>query len=76
MVNNMLILWFEDFILPSQHAYLPGRGTITAWRQVITEVIKAKNIYETDLKGFFDNISVHKINNVLRQGNVPDDYRI
>jgi len=76
MLNNMLILWFEDEMLPTQHAYLPGKGTKTAWQQIIQEVIKAKNIYETDLKGFFDNISVFEINNILRQGNVSLDLRI
>jgi len=76
MLNNMLILWFENEMLPTQHAYLPGRGTKTAWQQVIQEVIKAKNIYETDLKGFFDNVSLHEINKILRQGDVSLDLRI
>jgi hypothetical protein len=76
MINNMLVLWFSPEMLPCQHAYIPGRGTITAWRDIVKNVIKSENIYETDLKGFFDNISVFKINNILRQGNVPTDLRV
>jgi hypothetical protein len=76
MLNNMIVLWFEDEMLPTQHAYLPGKGTKTAWQQIILEVIKAKNIYETDLKGFFDNISVFKINQILKQANISLDLRI
>jgi len=63
-------------MLKTQHAYLPGRGTKTAWQEIIAKVIKAKNIYETDLKGFFDNISIFEINNILRQGNVDLSLRI
>jgi uncharacterized protein YbcI len=76
MLNNMLIIRYEEELLPSQHAYIPGRGTKTAWQQIISEVIKAKNIYETDLKGFFDNISIYKINNILKDSEIALDLRI
>jgi len=41
-----------------QHGFLPKRGTLTAWRKILETTIKAKYIYEFDLKGFFDNVNV------------------
>jgi len=36
----------------------------------VKQVVKSKWIYETDLKGFFDNVSVFEIYDHLRRGNV------
>lgn len=40
----------------NQHAYLPGKGVITAWEDLLKKLDKAPNVYEADFKGFFDNI--------------------
>lgn len=45
----------------SQHAYLPGRGVHTAWREVLENEKKYSHIYEFDLKGFFDNVDISVI---------------
>jgi retron-type reverse transcriptase len=45
----------------NQHGFLPGRGVITAWRDIFTNVVDKDNIYEYDLKGFFDNVSLKAI---------------
>lgn len=71
MLNNMLVLSFEGDMLPSQHGYIPGLGTKTAWASVVKHVIPSKWIYETDLKGFFDNVSVFEIYDHLRLGGLP-----
>jgi retron-type reverse transcriptase len=44
-----------------QHGFLPGRGVITAWRDIFENVVDKDNIYEYDLKGFFDNVSLKAI---------------
>jgi len=45
----------------NQHGYVSGRGTVTASKEVVKALNKGLgsnlNIYEYDLKGFFDNIS-------------------
>jgi len=40
----------------SQHG-VTTRGTNTAWKEVILRAIDWQNIYEYDLKGFFDNVT-------------------
>jgi hypothetical protein len=34
---------------------------ITAWRDIFENVVDKDNIYEYDLKGFFDNVSLKAI---------------
>lgn len=61
MFNKFLTIFLEDTITSSQHAYMPGKGTLTAWRDVIKNVLSSKYIYETDLKGFFNQVSLKSI---------------
>lgn len=49
----------EGTHLPSwQHAYMPGRGSLSAWVKILGEIINSKSIYEFDLQGFFDSVPV------------------
>jgi len=41
----------------SQYGFRPGRGTLQAWQKVLGSVIGEDNIYEYDLKGFFDSVN-------------------
>lgn len=40
-----------------QHGFVPGRGTLTAWRSLAKNVLPSRNIYEIDFKGFFPSIT-------------------
>jgi len=55
----------------SQHAYIPGRGVKTALTELISKCNKYKYIYETDLKGFFDNISVPEVFRIIEKYSPP-----
>jgi len=61
----MLVEILRDKIPSSQHAYLPGKGTKTAWTSVLEKIDKYKYIYETDLKAFFDTVNIHGIFELL-----------
>jgi hypothetical protein len=50
---------------PRQHLFVPRRGLHTAWRWIIDNLEKFDNIYEYDLKGFFNSIYVDHISHVL-----------
>jgi hypothetical protein len=65
LVNGFLIEILRSGLLANQHAYIPQKGTMSAWKAVIQKVTRNNFIYETDLKGFFDNVSVWKILDVL-----------
>jgi hypothetical protein len=49
----------------NQHAYLPGKGVISAWETLFTLLHTEPNIYEADFKGFFNNVTHEGIDYVL-----------
>jgi len=65
LINGFFIEILRPQILSSQHAYVPKKGTMSAWREVIGKVLSNKFIYETDLKGFFPEVSVWRILDIL-----------
>lgn len=52
---------YDDVLGSWQHGFRPGRGTNTAWGEILTKVVKGRYIYEFDLKGFFNNVDVTKV---------------
>lgn len=54
-----------------QHGYLTGRGVISAWRRLLL-LVQQPNLYEFDLRGFFDRVSLPAINDELRRMLVPE----
>lgn len=57
-------IWIRKTLPPTQHAYTYGRGTMTAWRQILRDlIIKNKNhsIFDFDLKKFFSTINLDKL---------------
>jgi len=64
----------KDLVTPVQNAYLPGRGVLTAWQQ-ITEYLKDEryNVYEFDLKGFFDSVKPQAVLEYLeKKAKIPE----
>jgi len=53
------------------HAYLPGKGSLTAWKELITKALKYDYIYEFDLKQFFPSVDVEKVTEILQKKKVP-----
>jgi len=49
----------------AQHAYLPGRGLITAWQHLFSLIHTEDNIYEADYTGFFNNVTHMGLKGVL-----------
>lgn len=60
------ILEGQNKIPKWQHAYMPGKGCMSAWKDVLKKAVKAVHLYEFDLHGFFDNVLVSKTLRNLR----------
>lgn len=73
MINVILTFYYEATgkFRDSQHGFRPGRGTLTAWRTILAKVIESKDIYEFDLKGFFDSINLDYIANQMILDRIP-----
>lgn len=64
-MNKILQVALTNEIPAYQHAYQPGKGTTSAWQEVIGKVLPAKYIWEFDLRKFFDSIDQHEILRLL-----------
>jgi len=51
---------------------MPKVGTITAIKEFITKVRHKKFIYEFDIKGFFNNVSIFQVCQQLRDRGLPE----
>jgi len=50
---------------PQQHLFVPGRGLHTIWQQIIDNIDEVDNIFQYDLKGFFNSIDLRWLQWVL-----------
>jgi len=64
MYNNCLVEWRRVSETGKQHGYLPGKGIVTAWIQIVRR-LNAPNIFEADYQGFFNNVTHLGIKSVL-----------
>lgn len=70
-LNRILQIWLTPYYHPSQHGFIPHRGTGTAWLQIHENVLKSPNIYEFDLKKYFDSINLDYLRQTLKATGIP-----
>jgi hypothetical protein len=58
--QSFMVIFVYCFIGKYQHGFLPGRGTATAWAQLIT-MIKSPFLWEFDLEGAFPSLNVNVV---------------
>lgn len=76
MFANFLYIFLEHHFLDSQHGFIPGRGTMSAWSQFFKKKLyNYKYIYEIDLKKCFDSLTHIFIEVRLAEGKVPAPVR-
>ena len=56
----------------SQHAYQPKKSTYTAWQELYPLLLKEPNVYEFDLKGFFDNVDLSYNQQEMLVSGIPE----
>jgi hypothetical protein len=69
-LNNILLVWLSPYVHPQQHGFYPGRGTLTAWKHLMTK-LSSRSIYEFDMKQFFDTVNLQYLENVLLITGIP-----
>lgn len=70
MYNNCLVEWRTVTEQGKQHGYLPQKGVITAWFEIVKR-LNLPNIYEADFKNFFGSVQHSGLEIVLRQIGLP-----
>lgn len=72
MLNNFIHLWIGDHLLPSQHGFQPGKGCLSAWREIFKErLLRLPYIYECDLRNFFNEVDLPSLRDKLEEMGVP-----
>lgn len=70
LLQSFLVMYFAHYIGDSQHGFLPGRGTLTAWKAIANN-LKEPFIYEWDLKGAFPSVSLPHMRDRLTELGMP-----
>jgi hypothetical protein len=73
MWNGFLVLFVEEELKKFNHAYTPGVGTKTCLTDWVLKVLPAKYVYEFDIKGFFNNVKIGKVIELLQKRGMPFD---
>lgn len=72
MLNNFLYYFIKDELLSSMHGFIPGKGTLSAWKEFFTKgIYKYPYILEYDLKKFFDLVDLRSLKLQLYSLNLP-----
>jgi len=72
MVNNLCHMFFQPQILASQHGFIPGRGTMTAWKDIFTRAVHKNFLFETDLKQFFPSVNTYRVSSAMESWGMPE----
>jgi hypothetical protein len=56
------VFYLKDKLSKSQHGFIPGRGTMTAWQEILRKnVMKKPFVKEWDFRKYFDTVNIDKI---------------
>lgn len=71
-LSLILQVWLHPYSHPSQHGFQQGRGTNSAWNQIHREVLGSSDIYEFDMKKYFDTVNLDYLGSILRGTQLPE----
>jgi hypothetical protein len=69
MKLDIIERWFkgQGLLAPWQHGGRSGKGTLSCYKEVLPKYLQYKNIFEFDIKGFFNNISHEVITSLFEK---------
>jgi len=70
MISNFLTFWLAPS-MKSLHGFLPGKGIISAWKELMISITKKDYIYEWDFVSYFDRLDSLFITKRLKELGVP-----
>jgi len=68
-----LMIFLQNRIPGFQHGFYKGRGTKTAWEEVLLKTINAKCIYEFDFEQFFPSVNASMLSALLQRKGMPKE---
>lgn len=71
MWTNFLVMFLQPYIGERQHGFIPGRGTLSAWRKLVSCMYKYDYVMEIDLANCFGEIQSSAVTRILRENGMP-----
>lgn len=71
MWTNFLVMFVEGYIGKRQHGFIPGKGTLTAWKALTSKLHKYNYIMEIDLRNCFGEIQADAVSRILLELGAP-----
>jgi hypothetical protein len=72
MWAQLFSIWTHTWMPKSQHGFVSGRGTLTAWREILSKIKEVNHIYEYDLKDCFNKIRLDALSDIMgRELQIP-----
>jgi hypothetical protein len=65
LINGFFQHIMKEHIPDNQHAYLPGKGVLTAWKKILSILPIYDYVYETDLSNFFPSVNIHMVKQIM-----------
>nr|QNH92679.1 hypothetical protein [Wolfiporia cocos] len=75
MLNSIMTIWLHPYQSPHQHGFWPGRGPMTAYKDLLSAVNQSENVYEFDLQGCFDQIQIEEAIETIGNTGLPSNWR-
>jgi hypothetical protein len=73
MFNNFLVQFLKAEVVSWNHGFIPGKGTISAIKDLIHREKKFDFIYEFDFKQFFPRVYANSLTTLLLYRGVPEE---
>jgi len=74
IINHFLSIYFEPKLSPHQHGHRKGKGTVTAWKDILTNVKECRYILELDFKDFHNSIDRRFLIEALHSFGVNEEW--
>lgn len=74
MWQQIMTIWVYYNISSEQHGFVPQRGTLTAWKSLLSKINKYDYIYEFDLEKCFDKIRLDSQKVLMENIGIPKDF--
>lgn len=73
MVSQFLTFYLQPQFT-NQHGFLPGRGCLSAWKEIFTKKLWEQDyIKEWDFKDFFGQVKLFKLSELLERSGIPKE---
>jgi len=73
MYSTLLQIYMKKRLSPNQYGGRPNVSALDAWIDLLRNGTHHPDMYEYDIKSFFNNVPVRMVNNYMHKEGVPEE---